>query len=139
MNTNGYLSCLQDTNFTEHGPRPINVEELRLIVKQIEAHPETWYQRTWAKQESCGTSFCVAGHAVYRAGYDVLWGEMLGDTSTATDCAHPESQAVVSISVMARELLGLTEYQSGTLFNGSNSLDDIKAVVEALAVVEEAS
>lgn len=53
-------------------PTP-NLPLLRKVLDHIDAHPEEWDQSEYGKVSrvsSCGTAFCIAGHALVMSGYE---------------------------------------------------------------------
>lgn len=111
-----------------------NVALLNQTLAYIEAHPEEWDQKTW----HCGTTACFAGHAAALNG-----GEWLGrgsdsliarDDDPAEDiwAATEDRPAIVEVDRRAKRVLGLTDYQAEDLFEGGNSLDDLREIVAKL-------
>jgi hypothetical protein len=99
----------------------VNHAEIENIIGYIEAHPEEWNQQDYASRYECQTAYCVAGHACVRAGYTFQWED--GRTwATHLDDGH------TPISHRARQLLGLTDDQAITLFQASNTIDDLKRI-----------
>jgi hypothetical protein len=135
----------------------INVPLLRKIKSEIEAHPETWNQEIWVTTQigykfsrkffpnsnrmgalkaqeqanSCGTAFCVAGHAAMLSG-DPLASGLIDGFRIYT------SQTESGDSVQTRGLheLGLTLNEAGELFNGSNTWGRIISLFRSLAALE---
>lgn len=112
-----------------------NTEELLLIYKQIKTEPETWDQDVWACKvwrevenpanvgdiEHCGTAYCIAGHAVARAGYKIMW-----HAGQASSCKDPVTGTVSSIPSVARKILGIDVAQGDELFAAANDLEDVR-------------
>lgn len=46
----------------------MNVELAKLVYKQITTFPDTFDMRTWGIPEPCGTTACLAGHALLQHG-----------------------------------------------------------------------
>jgi hypothetical protein len=98
------------------GSQPaVNAEEIRLIVKEFEANPNMWDQAHWAGSfehwidgPACGTTGCLAGWAVMRAGYEVAGG-----------FAYSEGHAVGTVPGVAQRLLGLSDDQAVAVFSGN--------------------
>lgn len=127
----------------------VNHELLDEILSFIKAHPKTWVQDSWYKnvdaihgerlfsipeevteQNSCGTSFCFAGHTAIHEGFpapplddSITWFRQVKDD----DGVYHED-----VSDFAREVLGLDYDQSDALFDSSNSLDDIETMIKTL-------
>ncbi|MEW1959780.1 hypothetical protein [Kineococcus sp. NPDC059986] len=100
------------------------------VLAQIEAHPETWNQEHWR----CGTSFCFAGWAV----------EMSPDASWVEDEGWADDVKLLVHGVVmkyppghaAAHLLNLPGDAGDDLFEATNSLDDIKAVIRNIRAGE---
>lgn len=102
-----------------------NISEIEAIIGHIEAHPEEWNQHVWARHVHCGTAYCLAGHAVVRAGAEIRWDER---RTLAELCVlHGRTYTIGSA---AREILGLTSRQADHLFNGVNSIQDLKRITK---------
>lgn len=41
-------------------------------VRHVETHPNEWDQGSWGRVSRCGTTRCMAGWVVYRAGYRAI-------------------------------------------------------------------
>lgn len=117
----------------------INVPLLQKTMDHIEAHPEEWDQANWF----CGTKACFAGHAVLLAGAQKV------DDPNLAACGFLvpyDGEPVIILSgapmtgvgTRAKQLLGLTEDESGALFRGGNTMDDLRARVAELVVLGEA-
>jgi hypothetical protein len=136
-----------------------NIPLMRKIIEHIETAPETWKQSSWAYVEDplglpeasnevdrevyeswgyedtvrvadpnlCGTALCIAGHAVNMDTKVVFLVDDTGSASLAQEVATGE---VFDIETRARELLGLTANEASMLFDGDNSLNAIKDVVD---------
>lgn len=100
----------------------VNLPEIKSILEYIEVNPEQWEQGSWAKRESrtssCGTTFCVAGHAANRAGAEIIY----ADDGWANSCVTADG-TTRTIEFYAQELLGLDAEQAEQLFSGANSLE----------------
>jgi hypothetical protein len=118
-----------------------NVELLRATLAHIEAHPETWNQQMWSNE--CGTAFCFAGHAVVLSGCTVNpeREQVLLDTVPAE--FHDTFREITGgwnppIALAAAVLLGLYDTdaigrsQTIRLFNGDNTLEDLRSMVAEL-------
>lgn len=140
------------------GTKPVVVEKevnfplLLEMLKFIQENPQTWQQASWyinvdietgdavsvpelkietlEEINSCGTSFCFAGHVALHEGfpapprYNHIEWERNVDGSD-----WPES-----VDRFATARLGLTEDQGGELFDGDNDLEAIEAMILALRV-----
>jgi hypothetical protein len=92
------------------------------IYNHIVVHPEEWNQRWWAlKGKSCGTVFCVAGHAVNFSHPDAEF-EFIGDAVKIDGCPK-------SIRDVATRDLGLSRFEALELFDCENDLDTIHRTI----------
>jgi hypothetical protein len=115
----------------------LDIGLLKLALKQIETHPETWDQESWRVATGCGTKMCLAGWVCELAG-----GRWISPTSSglfvesfddpATICERWDGVLSVSARSRATTLLGLTREQARTLFLASNTLDDLRRTAVAL-------
>lgn len=100
----------------------INIPLLRKTLEYITAHPDEWEQGVWGKRvwqgNVCRTSHCLAGHAVVLNGDELSW-TLNRYNGVRFACLN---DAPMSIRDRAQELLGLTYYQAGQLFESANSL-----------------
>lgn len=103
----------------------VNIDLLNRIIDHIEQHPETWDQRAWAQKTECGTAFCVAGHAVNFA-YPDLVAQAVG----IGNLYLPDHESWRKLGVEALELDFIV---ADILFSSDNTLDEIKAIRDALA------
>lgn len=98
---------------------------------------DRWNQGTWAIQyrdsdgDLCGTACCFAGWAVHLAGDHFV--NDVGCDMEGCDCDEIVAEApdgnIEHIAERAQELLGLDWRERGRLFNGSNTLDQLREVV----------
>lgn len=129
---------------TEEGTLATPVKNFPLLWKvydHIVAHPEEWDQAAWAirvrdedtettallKDGFCGTSFCVAGHAVHMSDPSA---EFIFEVWKGSDfvCANKLSLpggTTEWVGTHAAKMLGLDEDEAELLFNGANSLPSI--------------
>lgn len=108
----------------------MNVEEMNLTLKDIEANPENHNPAWWAKRTACGTAKCAAGFTVVRHGYTLAF---QGDT--AAWCIGPDGEEEL-IAVVARRILDLDEDQAEWFFLGFNTLEDLFAIRDQLIAEE---
>jgi len=119
---------------------------LDAAIKQIEKHPETWYQGEWR----CGSGMCVAGWACDMAGgewigpaCDSLRSDRLvpGPDDSEEDIRDDGRRLFVLASSRARRLLGLdpemdvalgSENDWRDLFSPDNTLAGIRAMRDDL-------
>ena len=82
-----------------------NIENCKLVLAQIEKHPETWNQGTW----HCGSSHCFTGLA------QIYSGKPADEDSVRRD---------------ARIFLGLSFIEANYYFNAVRTLKELKTVLE---------
>lgn len=118
----------------------INVPLLQQTLGYIEAHPQTWEQRTYR----CGTGMCFAGWASELAGGKWLTSDPDDDYAEylLAEPGEPfaqERQGTLTVSVesRARRVLGLDEEQADDLFYGYNNRDDMRSIVAGLCAEAE--
>jgi hypothetical protein len=114
-----------------------NKELGRLVIKQAEAFPESFYMGTWARETPCGTTACIAGHALLLSGYSVqfrpmmlLSGEVFPDKRAVF--LDPEGEVVICPQE-ARRLLGLSLQEENSLFYA----DEESAIARLRELCEE--
>lgn len=115
----------------------INVPLLKETLAYIEAHPEEWDQSKWR----CGTGACFAGHAAILHG--AKWRNLAPDDMRII---APGGE-VRYVDSYAREALGLkaevyVDHDGDTefgveLFDGHNTLDDLRRIVGELCAQAE--
>lgn len=98
---------------------------LRAVLKQIDEHPETWNQGVMAQMTACGTSHCIAGHAVTLRGHRVSF-DRFGSAYTTM-----EGDRIWSLAMHELEL---TSQESDDLFDGYNSREAIQRIAESIAL-----
>lgn len=88
-----------------------------------------WTQTSWVTETDCGTTGCVAGHIVTQAGYKPEF-----DRGRAHRVKHPLTGELRAVSVVARELLGLTDDwdEAWPLFAGTNGPDDLRREADTI-------
>lgn len=104
----------------------VNVPLLRKTLEHLTAHPEEHIQANWATRNldtACGTAFCLAGHAVQFAGYEIAWDHRDGDVSIHMDnvAYHVDTVGHETIEEVATSELGLDYCQARNLFDYNNS------------------
>lgn len=129
---------------------PINVKELKAVLRQIEEDPSTWCQSMWASKApvdagrrwGCGTKLCFAGHVVVRAGYKPVFTKDMRVVRVADDlfatslCRKPHCKSE-EIRDVAQRILGIDAWWASLLFNGGNDLGDLRAIVNGLVELAE--
>lgn len=104
------------------GPR---VDEIGAILAHIDAHPKEWGQDAFVRQTDCGTAFCVAGHAMIRAGYTLHHG---------IDFVDPGGEFVEDPWDEATAVLRLNDDQAWQLFQADNTRGDVQRAFEQIAL-----
>lgn len=129
----------------------INIALLQEIMTFIKDHPTTWYQESWfrvvdrktgmeayvpeveevTEVNSCGTSFCFAGHVALAQGFPappklnhIAW-ERPVDGSWYNE----------SVEEFAQKVLGLTSGQADALFDSENTMEDLERMVQTLILI----
>lgn len=114
----------------------INVELLDRVMAHIEAHPETWDQKTFR----CESGMCVAGWAAQLGGGLWLTGpednfcHHLVAEEGDPDGDIREWRGTRSVPVWSRaaRLLGLDDHEADRLFGPGNTIDDLREIVAGL-------
>lgn len=105
-----------------------NIELLDKALKIIEEHPEHWNQSHW----HCGTSHCLAGHIyliIHELPYDC------GSINNDEDCPLDDYDDDVLENTYwdAKKALNISTKDADMLFDGENTLDDLKRMRDDLA------
>jgi hypothetical protein len=110
-------------------PRP-NMPKIRRILRDIDANPETWNQEFYGHKTACGTSFCIAGHAVNNEGIGMAWAKHDCEPFSfgASDTTDHRS-----IAEVAQDILGLTYSERSDLFDGENDRERVEDVCNQIA------
>lgn len=103
------------------------------VYDHIAAHPEEWEQTFWMSRKldnSCGTAFCFAGHAVDISlqGYEAQWGDD-APVDFARYIKRDGRSSAEPVDMVAREILGLDRREADLLFAGGNELEDIRNII----------
>jgi hypothetical protein len=94
-----------------------------------------WNQQAWmysrhrAPEGSCGTAGCFAGWRAILDGYT----QASGVQGAAVD---PINRTFVDVMTHATKRLGLNGFQADVLFAGTNTLKDLKRIVDELCEQE---
>jgi hypothetical protein len=106
----------------------VNVAGLEVTMAYIEGHPDEHDQSVWARQRvNCATAMCFAGVWAALAGAEFVWPNGAQLTSY---CRIGET--VESISNYAERTLGLTSYDADVLFDETNTIGQLREMVDAL-------
>lgn len=118
------------------------------ILAKIELIPEEWDQGDYIRPRHeiksgfrtaniCGTAKCFAGWAcILTPGYkEVIEVDQDDPEYSYAYIAGPDGLSI-DIHDTAERLLGLTEYQSGELFDGGNTMADLRRLIAEYAGVE---
>lgn len=101
-----------------------NYPLIRKVRDHIRAHPEEHNQDQWGTWTSCGTTHCVAGHAVILAGAKPTWD--LHEHGGYSMRAVEYDGRMWSVGDLAQHLLGINSDQADDLFfvfNDAGALD----------------
>jgi len=108
----------------------LNLPLFDKVMKLIELEPERWEQSTWAYKAECGTAFCFAGHVVnLTMPEDAYFPFSEFDRETARVVIDG---AMNSISTVAMRELGISAGEAVALFNGGNTMTDIRRIRDFL-------
>ncbi len=100
-------------------------------VKRQHGLPSEWDQDHWFRQQSCGTTCCIAGKAALNAGAQPgPWRPLGGDgRGQRTGYVKLPDGRKSLVPDYAREVLGLTEREASLLFSAANNLASITTVI----------
>ncbi|KJF21926.1 hypothetical protein C7T36_18280 [Rhodococcus sp. AD45-ID] len=113
----------------------VNETLLRSVMDHIETWPNLLDQNQWR----CGTARCFAGWAAELSGAQWISGErdqVQIDTAEgrwfAGSVVRSQSGELRHVADFARRELGLTEIAADQLFDGSNTITELREMVENL-------
>lgn len=88
-----------------------------------------------ATVQSCGTAYCIAGYTVAQLpGYSEKLVPRAGPTcAVLKPYLNGRPIADLEIAELARRELGLTRGQADQLFDGGNSVEDVRRIAEEIA------
>jgi hypothetical protein len=143
-------------------PDPVpNLPLLRKVLEQIDNEPDSWEQSHWAVQwdsnrgrddlqrrqmvmkdgvmvvrepedMTCGTAFCVAGHALIMTGWTPRWNPQ-GQASYWEPPGHADGDGLILATRAAQGVLGLTNAEADLLFDEINDRKCVQQVAEMIA------
>lgn len=100
-----------------------------------------WLQGEWLVVDECGTACCIAGRLTLAAGWVPILGES-GHTYKVGKVEHPKTGQIGYVTEIADRII-IGDYADDTgsvpydivsrLYEGGNSLDDIRAFRDELA------
>jgi hypothetical protein len=94
-----------------------NIELAKLILKQIDAFPESFDMNSWVAVSPCGTVACIAGHAMLLSGYS--WGKTLHPGGYyISRFTRPDGTVVDDNQTEGQKLLGLADDEYFTEYAG---------------------
>lgn len=109
------------------------------VWEQIKATPDKWNQNSWRRFDDCGTTMCFAGWAVQLSGMEFLsanntYADLVIDPENGRRLSEWEASGyggvpVSTVSVVAQNLLDLTDGQRAVLFGAENDLEEIRKVL----------
>lgn len=97
----------------------MSIADLRNALDDIAAHPEDHNQRVWI----CGTTACLAGRIVLRAGWKPFTDAMDEDGAVSRVVKGDEIDFVPDV---ATRIIGLRAQEGAVLWNARNTLDDLQ-------------
>lgn len=107
-----------------------NAEAIRKVADHIEAHPDQYLQAEYATRTDCGTAYCIAGTVGVQQG---LQPARFNSEGRGSGCwVDPVTEERASIETLAESLLGLSQFESGALFDPYWKPADGMTVPEAL-------
>lgn len=131
--------------------RPVsgrNPKLLRQVMAYIEQNPSDWKQGLWwaprkdSDGHTCGSSGCFAGWAValsggkYAPGIEAVIADEKDDWTFSRNMQDLDGEwrhvSLTSVSGRAARVLGLTGDDDDILFDGSNTLQDLRRYVDNL-------
>lgn len=109
----------------------VNVELLQKTLAHIEAHPKLWDQTWWRTERvGCGTAYCFAGWAAMLSGAAFV---RLEDRTLSNEFVIPAGGGdSIWIQTYAGQALGISSDKAMDLFNGDNTLADLRRIVGEL-------
>lgn len=109
----------------------INVPLMRKVLEHITEHPEEHDQQSWAEKTACGTTYCMAGHAVLMAGHEIAWSAIAGvyleedGADRVTEPIETSESFTQYIPHVAAHELGIDHMQASMLFYDSTYLEEL--------------
>lgn len=103
---------------------------LQKVMDHVTAHPEEHNQRNYGRQTPCGTTFCVAGHALLISGYTPLFTNYPGPEQVMLGVYDAHGKMIHGYDEVARKELDLTMTQASEIFYCMGELDEVWEVVE---------
>lgn len=95
-----------------------------------------WAQLTWRTQRACGTAYCVAGYVCQISGGQWIPGSHVLEFEEGEDgrlFTNGSRRRGISAMSRATRLLGLRDTEAATLFEASNSAEEIRGYAERFA------
>lgn len=96
----------------------MSIADLRATLEWIKANPRNWDQSAWF----CGTAACLGGHLVLRAGWQIAE----QDNSIGGFLVVSPQGQVEEVDTVAARLAGITMNEGFTLWNSTNTLDQLE-------------
>jgi hypothetical protein len=109
----------------------MNKELLERTMQYIEDHPEEHDQTMWFVQTPCGTTACFAGWACVLSGLKPDF-TIQAPFNYRPDITYHVEGTDEWVKPVAQKLLGLTHYDADTLFDASNTVEELKMYVKDL-------
>lgn len=106
-----------------------NYELIKRVYDHVTTHPELHDQEIWGEQKACGTTACIAGHAVMLAGCTPKWRQ----TGFGLQMSGVEGyDDAVFVGDVAQQLMGLSESEAERLFYYTDESEAIDTLAEIL-------
>jgi hypothetical protein len=107
-----------------------NTERLQGTLEFLKNHPDQHVQAAWLEGRAgeCGTVGCYAGWATALYGPEEGWSQGEKDDLWFHDDGRPGAH----VSILAEELLDLTEDEGAVLFAGGNDRNDLETMISDL-------
>lgn len=102
------------------------------VLDQITNHPQRWDQATWRRPtgNECGTAMCFAGWVA-----DLSGAEWYSNTAGSVEFSKVDvGGEPVWVDEYATAVLGIKPWEAQHLYESSNTLDDIREIVEDLKI-----
>lgn len=117
------------------------LEQLSLAKKvrsHVTAHPNQHDQRVWCEVGECGTNACIAGWTAILSGAEPFFGDAEDEQIETATVIFPGGR-LEDVSLYARKMLGLGEFESRELFLTRNTAADALEYFDELIAAGEAA
>lgn len=111
----------------------LNIPLARKVIEHIESHPEEHDQSRFVAKTRCGTTACIAGHALLLSGEYDLHPMQVGDVDDFRRVDGTDDFVIASDA--GQVVLGLTDHQRDVLFynlqDENDALDYLRGLLAA--------